>query len=90
MKISDIQRYDSEKMYEAYEKWPEIAQENYKKDLSKLQFRNIEHIVFAGVGGSGTIGDVMSSILSAGTTIELNELPEVAYEIDSALVVAII
>ena len=71
MKISDIQRYDSEKMYEAYEKWPEIAQENYKKDLSKLQFRNIEHIVFAGVGGSGTIGDVMSSILSK-TNIHVN------------------
>ena len=71
MKISDIRRYDSEKIYEAYEKWPEIAQENYKKDLSKLQFRNIEHIVFAGVGGSGTIGDVMSSILSK-TNIHVN------------------
>jgi len=64
MKISDIQRYDSQKMYEAYEKWPEIAQENYYKDLPKIQFRNIDHIVFAGVGGSGTIGDVISSILS--------------------------
>ena len=71
MKISDIRKYDSKKMYEAYEKWPEIAQENYKKDLSKLQFRNIEHIVFAGVGGSGTIGDVMSSILSK-TNIHVN------------------
>ena len=29
MKISDIQRYDTKKMYETYEKWPEIAQENY-------------------------------------------------------------
>ena len=29
MKISDIQKYDSKRMYEAYEKWPEIAQENY-------------------------------------------------------------
>tara|TARA_B100001750_G_scaffold234561_1_gene236067 strand:+ start:199 stop:1209 length:1011 start_codon:yes stop_codon:yes gene_type:complete len=65
MKISDIQRYDSKKMYEAYEKWPEIAQENYfSKDLPKIQFKNIDHIVFAGVGGSGTIGDVISSILS--------------------------
>ena len=38
MKISDIQRYDSEKMYEAYEKWPEIAQENYAKDLPCLLY----------------------------------------------------
>jgi len=65
MKISDIQRYDSKKMYEAYEKWPEISQENYfSRDLKKIQFKNIDHIVFAGVGGSGTIGDVVSSILS--------------------------
>ena len=65
MKISDIQRYDTKKMYEAYEKWPEIAQENYfAGDLQKTQFKNIDHIVFAGVGGSGTIGDVISSILS--------------------------
>jgi len=33
-------------------------------DLPKIQFKNIDHIVFAGVGGSGTIGDVISSILS--------------------------
>ena len=71
MKISDIRRYDSEKMYEAYEKWPEIAQESYKKDLPKIQFKNVDHIVFAGVGGSGTIGDVISSILSK-TNIHVN------------------
>jgi glucose/mannose-6-phosphate isomerase len=65
MKISDIQKYDSKKMYETYEKWPEIAQENYFfRDLPKAQLKNIDHIVFAGVGGSGTISDVISSILS--------------------------
>ena len=65
MRISDIQRHDSKKMYEAYDRWPEISQENYFfKDLPKIQFKNIDHIVFAGVGGSGTVGDVISSILS--------------------------
>ena len=64
MKISDIQRYDSKKMYESYDNWAEIAQKNYDKDLPKIQFKNIDHIVFAGVGGSGTVGDVISSILS--------------------------
>jgi len=65
MKISELRRYDSKKMYEAYEKWPEIAQENYcVKDSQKIQLKNIDHIVFAGVGGSGTVGDVISSILS--------------------------
>ena len=65
MKISDIRRYDSKKMYETYDIWPEIAQENYfSRNLEKIQYKNIDHIVFAGVGGSGTIGDVISSILS--------------------------
>ena len=64
MKISDIQRYDSKKMYESYDNWAEVAQKNYNKDLPKIQFKNIDHIVFAGVGGSGTVGDVISSILS--------------------------
>ena len=65
LSLRDIQRYDSKKMYESYEKWPKIAQENYfVADLPKIQFKNIDHIVFAGVGGSGTIGDVISSILS--------------------------
>ena len=40
MKISDIRKYDSKKMYEAYEKWPEIAQESYKKDLPKIHFKS--------------------------------------------------
>ena len=65
MKISYIRIYDSSKMYESYDRWPEIAQENYfSRNLEKIQYKNIDHIVFAGVGGSGTIGDVISSILS--------------------------
>ena len=64
MKISDIRRYDSEKMYEAYDYWPKLAKEHYEKDFSKLEIDNVDHIVFAGMGGSGTIGDIFSSILS--------------------------
>ena len=40
MKYSDIQKYDSGKMHQAYEKWPEIAQKNYfSNDLQKIQFK---------------------------------------------------
>ena len=47
MKISDIRKYDSKRMYEPYENWPEIAEENYfYKDLQKVQFKNIDHIVY--------------------------------------------
>ena len=71
MKISDIHRYDSKKMYEAYDYWPKSAKEHYEKDFSKLEIDNVDHIVFAGMGGSGTIGDIISSILSK-TNIHVN------------------
>jgi len=71
MKISDIQRYDSNKMYETYDYWPKLAKEYYEKDFSKLEIDDVDHIVFAGMGGSGTIGDIISSILSK-TNIHVN------------------
>ena len=37
MRISDIQKYDSSRMYETYEKWPEIAHKSYfSKHLQKM------------------------------------------------------
>ena len=71
MEISDIQRYDSKKMYETYDHWPKLAKEYYEKDFSKLEIDDVDHIVFAGMGGSGTIGDIISSILSK-TNIHVN------------------
>ena len=71
MEISDIQRYDSKKMYETYDYWPKLAKEHYEKDFSKLEIDDVDHIVFAGMGGSGTIGDIISSILSK-TNIHVN------------------
>ena len=71
MEISDIQRYDSKKMYETYDYWPKLAKQYYEKDFSKLEIDDVDHIVFAGMGGSGTIGDIISSILSK-TNIHVN------------------
>jgi len=71
MKISDIRKYDSKKMYETYDYWPKSAKEYYEKDFSKLEIDDVDHIVFAGMGGSGTIGDIISSILSK-TNIHVN------------------
>ena len=51
-------------MHKVYDKWPEIAKEYFEKDLRKIDVDNIDHIVFAGMGGSGSIGDVFSAILS--------------------------
>ncbi len=51
-------------MYKIYDKWPEIARESYESDLGIVDFRDIDHIVFAGMGGSGALGDIFSAILS--------------------------
>ena len=51
-------------MYETYDRWPEIAQKSYNTSLESVEFQDIDHIVFAGMGGSGAIGSVFSSILS--------------------------
>jgi glucose/mannose-6-phosphate isomerase len=41
-----------------------LAKIAYASDLKPVSFKNIDHIVFAGMGGSGAIGDLLASILS--------------------------
>tara|TARA_B000000460_G_scaffold239648_1_gene204455 strand:- start:6 stop:1004 length:999 start_codon:yes stop_codon:yes gene_type:complete len=60
----DLDKIDSRKMYQTYDRWPEIAEQSYRQEFSKPEFKNIDHVIFTGMGGSGTIGDVISSILS--------------------------
>ena len=64
MNSEELQRIDSEKMYEVYDKWPQMAKESFEANLEKIHVKDVDHIVFAGMGGSGTIGNVMSSLLS--------------------------
>lgn len=59
-----LEKIDSQGMYKIYDNWPEIARENYETNFSKIDFEDISHIVFAGMGGSGIIGDIFSAILS--------------------------
>ena len=62
--IENLKDIDSQSMYEIYDKWPDIAKESYKNLLPKIDLKNIEHVVFAGMGGSGAIGDVFASVPS--------------------------
>ena len=64
MNISDLEKYDSKKMYKIYDEWPKIARESFESEEESIDFHNIDHIVFAGMGGSGTLGDVFAAILS--------------------------
>lgn len=58
-------------MYTIYDKWADIAIEHYEQEFEPINFDNLTHIVFAGMGGSGAIGDIFSSILSK-TNIHVN------------------
>ena len=64
MDLSTLEKYDVQKIYKVYDKWPEIARESFESNQESVDFHDIDHIVFAGMGGSGTIGDLFASILS--------------------------
>lgn len=58
-------------MYQVYDKWPQIARESFASEQECEGYENINHIIFAGMGGSGAIGDMFASILSK-TKIHVN------------------
>ena len=64
MDIKDLEKIDSKKMYQTYDKWPEIAKDSFDNTSERFDVKGIDHIVFSGMGGSGSIGDVISAILS--------------------------
>ena len=64
MDLEELEKIDSKKMFKVYDTCPNIAKESYEQQFSKPEFDDIDHIVFAGMGGSGTVGDTFSSILS--------------------------
>ncbi len=62
--VSTMNKYDTQKMYKIYDDWPNLAKKAYTSNLKPVNFDGINHIVFAGMGGSGAIGDIIASILS--------------------------
>jgi len=62
--LKTLKKIDRKSMYEVYDKWAEISKNSYNSDVEIAEFRDIDHIVFVGMGGSGTLGDIFSSILS--------------------------
>ena len=60
----NLEKFDISGMYRVYENWPDIAYDAYNSNLEVANFKKINHIVFVGMGGSGTLGDFFSAILS--------------------------
>jgi len=60
----NLEKNDSDGMYNVYDKWSHIARDAYDSDLQPVDFKDIDNVIFSGMGGSGAIGDLFSSILS--------------------------
>jgi len=65
---SVLKKYDKQGMYKIYDRWSEIARESYNVEFEQVDFGGINYIVFSGMGGSGAIGSIFSSILSKTAT----------------------
>ena len=65
---TSLEKFDSQEMHKVYDIWPEIAKESYFSKLSQIEYETCNHVVFAGMGGSGAIGDIFSAILSKTST----------------------
>ncbi len=65
---ASLEKFDSQGMHKVYDIWPEIAKESYFSKLSQIEYETCDHVVFAGMGGSGAIGDIFSAILSKTST----------------------
>ncbi|OLB91154.1 MAG: glucose-6-phosphate isomerase [Thaumarchaeota archaeon 13_1_40CM_38_12] len=61
---SILNKYDPSGMHKIYDRWPELARESYESKIDAVDYQFIDHIVFAGMGGSGAISDIFASILS--------------------------
>jgi glucose/mannose-6-phosphate isomerase len=61
---SILEKFDPHGMHKIYDEWPQIAKESYNMNLDQVDFKDITHVVFAGMGGSGALHDIFSAILS--------------------------
>ncbi len=59
-----INKIDSQGMYKVYDRWSDVASNSYYKKHDPVDYKDIDHIVFAGMGGSGAVGDLFAAILS--------------------------
>ena len=65
MSVSEnLEKYDPDGMYNVYDKWSDLAKDAYYSEINAIDFKDIDHVVFSGMGGSGAIGDLFASILS--------------------------
>ena len=60
----NLEKNEPNGIHNVYDRWVHIARDAYNSDIDSVDFNDIEHVVFSGMGGSGTVGDLFSSVLS--------------------------
>ncbi len=58
----EIRSVDKSSICSAYDKWPEYSKEAFSRNIAidEKLFENVSSIVFSGMGGSGTTGDILA------------------------------
>ncbi|MFQ5711266.1 MAG: bifunctional phosphoglucose/phosphomannose isomerase [Candidatus Geothermarchaeales archaeon] len=60
----EVREIDKSGLYLKYEKWPSYFLETLSADVQAPEASDVDRIIFAGMGGSGVVGDVMRDWLS--------------------------
>ena len=50
MNIEHLQKIDTKKMYQVYDNWSEIARSSLENNPKILEVKDIDHIIFSGMG----------------------------------------
>jgi glucose/mannose-6-phosphate isomerase len=58
----EIRTIDKSSICSAYDKWPEYCKNAFNRniDVNEELFENVSSVVFSGMGGSGTTGDILA------------------------------
>jgi len=60
-----LKKIDPSGIHEAYDQWPKLSSETYEKPIEfDIDFTDVDHIVFAGMGGSAAAGEILRGVLS--------------------------
>lgn len=82
---SILEKYDTKRICNVYDNWPIIAKESYEFEHEPIQFDG-EKIVFTGMGGSGSINDLVSSLFDTDTYLITNRFRNQKIDSDSLVV----
>ncbi|MEM3437812.1 MAG: bifunctional phosphoglucose/phosphomannose isomerase [Nitrososphaerales archaeon] len=59
----EIKKVDKSGLYKIYEDWPDLCKKAYETEVNIPDTSNVEKIIYAGMGGSATPGDILQDWL---------------------------